>query len=177
MADHGEKAFEDQFHENWERVNSLLFRLVGDPAEADDLALEVFWRLHQTPPREREDSQIRAWLYRVATNLGYNHLRSRRRRQHYESLGGSLDLNSRESVDPAHEALRREEHARVQGVFRELKRGQAQIIALRYSGLSYAEIAAALQISPSSVGQLLARAEAEFEKQYRKLEETDGPSE
>jgi len=40
---------------------------------------------------------------------------------------------------------------------------------LRYSGLSYAEIAAALGIAAGSVGTLLARAEADFERRYRNL--------
>ena len=47
-----------------------------------------------------------------------------------------------------------------------MKPRSARALLLRHSGLSYAEIAAALPASPGSVGVLLARAEAEFEKQY-----------
>ena len=45
---------------------------------------------------------------------------------------------------------------------------------LRHLGLSYAEIAEALDLSPSSIGQLLARAEREFEQRYRHAEKSGG---
>ena len=49
-----------------------------------------------------------------------------------------------------------------------MKPRSAQMLILRHSGMSYAEIAAALDVSPASVGALLARAEKEFEQAYRK---------
>jgi RNA polymerase sigma-70 factor (ECF subfamily) len=49
----------------------------------------------------------------------------------------------------------------------------AQVLVLRHSGLSYAEIAAAMNVAVGSVGTLLARAEKAFERHYRALEETN----
>jgi DNA-directed RNA polymerase specialized sigma24 family protein len=46
---------------------------------------------------------------------------------------------------------------------------QSQLLILRYAGASYKEIAQALDISPTSIGPLLLRAEREFEKRYRAL--------
>ena len=46
---------------------------------------------------------------------------------------------------------------------------QSQLLVLRYSGMAYKEIASALNLSPSSIGPLLLRAEREFEKRYRAL--------
>jgi RNA polymerase sigma-70 factor (ECF subfamily) len=51
-------------------------------------------------------------------------------------------------------------------VLRQMKERDAQLLILRHSGLSYREIAAALDVAPGSVGTLLARAEAEFEQRY-----------
>jgi len=48
---------------------------------------------------------------------------------------------------------------------------QAQVLVLRHSGLTYAEIAAALDVSARSVGTLLARAERAFEEGWRKMGE------
>ena len=48
---------------------------------------------------------------------------------------------------------------------------QAQLLVMRHSGVSYKEIAAALNLSPTSIGPLLLRAEREFEKHYRAFEE------
>lgn len=156
--------FDALFQNHWERLCRSLYRLLGDWDEAQDLALETFERLHRNPPRD--PAYLQAWLYRVATNLGYNALRARRRRLHYEIQAGSQALESNE-VDPAAEAERRIQGVRVRRVLSEMKPRSAQLLLLRHSGLTYAELAAALDLSPASVGTLLARAEAEFEKLYR----------
>lgn len=83
-------AFEALFDQHWPRVYGVLLRLTGDPAEAEDLALEVFWRLHQHPPTRGDAANMGGWLYRVAANLGYNALRAARRRRHYEQEAGAL---------------------------------------------------------------------------------------
>lgn len=158
--------FEALFTEHWSRVYTVLFRLVGDPAEAEDLALEVFWRLYRRPPKDTNRLQLIGWLYRVATNLGYNALRAAKRRNHYEMEAG-IESNSRRSApDPAvitESALRRQQ---VHRVLVRMKSRSARLLVLRHSGCSYAEIAAILGISPSSVGTLLARAEREFESAF-----------
>lgn len=166
--------FEALFHEHWERIFGLLFRLVGDRAEAEDLAVEVFLRLYHRPPRVRTAPQLRAWLYRVATNLGYNALRARKRRARYERQAGIEDLEGRAPADPAGEAERRERRERVRQVLARLKPRSVRLLVLRHSGLSYAEIAAILKLSASSIGTLLARAEREFESQYRQLWNEEG---
>ena len=51
----------------------------------------------------------------------------------------------------------------------DLKPAQAQLLLLRASGHSYKELAAALEIEPASVGTMLIRAEAAFEKLYREI--------
>ena len=74
-------AFETLFQRHYDRVYGILFRLVGERGEAEDLAQEAFLRLHAHARRRRNsDDNVSAWLYRVATNLGYNALRDRRRR-------------------------------------------------------------------------------------------------
>jgi DNA-directed RNA polymerase specialized sigma24 family protein len=50
---------------------------------------------------------------------------------------------------------------------------RAQLLALRYAGLAYAEIADALGLSPTSIGPLLLRAEREFERIYSELAKED----
>ena len=56
---------------------------------------------------------------------------------------------------------------RVRAVLGALKPREAQLLLLRSSGLAYRELAATLGIAPASVGTLLARAEAEFERRFR----------
>jgi RNA polymerase sigma-70 factor (ECF subfamily) len=161
-------AFEATFQEHWERVYALVFRIVGDRDEAEDLALETFWRLHKRPPKRRDN--LAGWLYRVATNLGLNALRARKRRQRYEQEAGMRHLEAKPAANPAQEVERAEARARVRWVLTQIQPRSAKILLLRYSGLSYAEIAAAIGVSPNSVGTLLARTEREFEERYRALE-------
>jgi RNA polymerase sigma-70 factor (ECF subfamily) len=155
--------------EHWAGVCRVLYRLVGDWDEAEDLALEVFYRLHQRPPRDLD--KLRSWLYRVATNLGYNAIRARKRRRRYEEEAGVLRLERGESVDPAAEVERRQARARVRRVLAGMKGRQARLLILRYEGFTYAEIADVLNVAPGSVGTMLARAENAFERRYRALED------
>jgi RNA polymerase sigma-70 factor, ECF subfamily len=160
--------FDAFFQDHWERVCRALFNIVGDWDEAEDLALEAFLRLHRSPPREREN--LAGWVYRVAVNLGFNALRDRKRRRQYEMDAGGLALASDTGGDPAQAAEQRLERQRVRRVLAAMKPRSAELLILRHSGLSYAEVAAALEITPASVGTLLARAEAEFEKLYQQEE-------
>ncbi len=63
--------------------------------------------------------------------------------------------------------LREERRARVRAVLSALKPRDAQMLLLRADGLAYRELAETLGIQPGSVGTLLARAEAEFERKFR----------
>ncbi len=163
-------AFEALFLAHWPRVYGLLVRLVGDQAEAEDLALETFWRLYQRPPQERATSVangLDGWLYRVALNLGYNALRARKRRTAYEQSAGREAASRAVQPDPEAALEQAQERQRVRDVLSRLTARDAQLLLLRYSGLSYKELAAALKVAPASIGTLLARAEAEFEKRWQ----------
>ena len=160
LAEKDQVDFEALFQKNWERLNRLLYRLTGDYAEAEDLALEAFWRLWQRPPDSSE--ALAGWLYRVALNLGYNALRSRSRRQAYEWDAGQQALQENAPLDPASQAEASQERLRVQRVLSKLEPRQAQLLVLRSAGFSYREIAAALEVTPASVGTLLVRAEKAF---------------
>jgi RNA polymerase sigma-70 factor, ECF subfamily len=158
--------YESAFHTYWPRIHALLFRLTGDSDQAEDLALEVFLRLHRQPHLLGPDQNLAAWLHRVAANLGYNALRAVRRRQKYETEAGQFDLEDSPTLDPAREVERTAERNRVRLTLAAMKPRDAQLLLLRHSGLSYTELAATLQLNPVSVGKLLSRAEKEFEKRY-----------
>jgi RNA polymerase sigma-70 factor (ECF subfamily) len=166
QQDGEQAAFEALFQAHWGRVVQVLARLVGDPAEAEDLALDAFWRLYRQPPRQ--DQNLAGWLYRVATRLGLNALRARRRRQRYEESAGMDALHDEPPGNPAVMVEQAQEHRQVRRVLSLMKPRAAQLLILRHSGMTYTEIAAALDVSPGSIGTLLARAEREFEGRYLK---------
>ena len=161
--------FETLFQEHWARVYRLLQRLVGDPSEAEDLALETFLRLYNQRPRQEDGLNLGGWLYRVATNLGLHSIRSWKRRENYELTAGKFALENSEEESPAEILAQEEERQQVRRVLSKMNQKQSQLLILRHSGLSYKEIATTLNLAPASIGPLLVRAEREFEKQYRAL--------
>ena len=162
--------FEDAFNEHWDRVYEVLFRIVGERAEAEDLSLETFLRLYNRPPKFESWEKLAGWLYRVATNLGFNALRSRKRRSRYEEEAGHLAMDVHAASDPAKEAERLEEIQRVRQILSLMKPRDAKLLILRNSGFSYTELAVTLEVAPGSIGTLLVRAEADFEKRYRRID-------
>jgi len=161
---------EEAVQQYWERIYRVLFRLTGDPAEADDLALETFWRLWQKPPSDV--ANLGGWLYRVAMRLGLNSMRARWRRWQYEQHAGRRSLEETDTPLPESVAECAEERRLVRQVLRQLTERQAQLLILRHSGLSYQEIATALDIRAVSVGKLLERAEQDFFRLF--LDATEG---
>ena len=168
QVENGSTDFDVIFQAEWERIYAVLYRLVGDSAQAEDLALETFFRLHQRPPRT--GANLQGWLYKVATNLGLNHIRSRKRRTQYEIEAGKFSIEAAPTANPAVEIERAEDRLRVRQVLSQIKPRFAKILVLRHSGFSYTEVATALGVSPKSVGTLLSRAEKEFERRYRAME-------
>ena len=164
QAESVDTDFETLFQNHWSGVYSVIYRIVGDHAEAEDLALETFLKLHRRPPRDRKN--LSGWLYRVATNLGLNALRASKRRAHYENQAGTITHNQEFIRNPAAVLEQENERQHVRKTLTKMKKRSAKLLILRYSGFSYGELAETLGIRPSSVGTLLARAEKEFKRHF-----------
>lgn len=161
--------FEALFLEHWAPVYRLLCRLVGDPAEAEDLALETFVRLYRKGPQSGDEFNSGGWLRRVATNLGLHSIRSWKRREQYEITSGKHALEEAGEDRPAEILAQKEERHLVRRALAKMNERQSQLLVMRHSGFSYKEIAEALHLAPTSIGPLLLRAEREFEKHYKAL--------
>ena len=159
-------AFETLFREHYARIVAVLERVLGDRAEAEEAAMDVFFKLYEQPLPSDRSHNFGGWLYRTATRLGLDRLRAARRRKHYEEEAApDLSLASC-SPSPLDGVLQAETCRRVRATLARLKPSHAELLLLRSSGLSYKELAEALGVKPTSIGTLLARAEAEFEKKY-----------
>jgi RNA polymerase sigma-70 factor (ECF subfamily) len=155
-------SFDELFLRYYSRIYDVVFRLTGDAAEADDIAQETFIRLYRQPLPPGREHNVGGWLYRVAVNLGYNALRAARRRNTYEQ---AVDVAT--PADPEVVVTQHDERDRARAVLAELPPQQAQLLMLRHAGLSYKELALALDVASTSIGTLLARAERAFEARYR----------
>ena len=157
--------FDAMFRDHYPRVVALLARLTGDRAQAEEIAADVFCKVSQRGAGGGEDPA--PWLYRVATNAGLDALRSNTRRRRREEAAGVESVRLSGDGTALDGVLREERCARVREVLGDLKPRDAQLLLLRAEGLAYREVAEALGMQPGSVGTLLARAEAEFEKRFR----------
>jgi len=166
------ESFEALFSRHYDRVYGLLYRLVGNRAEAEDLAQEVFIKLYKHTAARRglfrlnRRQNIGAWLYRVATNAGYDALKMRKRRWQRDTLL-LPDPAGAPGAEQTVAAL--EEKARVRAALARLPKRQAQLLLMRQMEFSYAECAAACEVAPGSVGTLLSRAAAAFRKEYESI--------
>lgn len=158
-------AFERLFLRHYGRVYRALYGLVGNHEEAEDLVQETFLALYTHPPRPA-GAPLAAWLCRVALNCGYNTLRGQRRAAERDARATAPVAAN----DPHDAALRAEQRAAVRAALARLPERQGKLLLLRHAGLSYAEIAAALDVAPGSVGTLLIRAERSFQAEYERLQ-------
>lgn len=133
--------------------------IVKDGQEARDAVQEVFIKAMRESRFFERDFQIRAWLFRVVTNLCFNIVRDRRRR------GGILADMPEECVPQGRtkattdHVLGGELRAGMMGALQELSPNHREILLLRYyRDLSYAEIADALDIRLGTVMSRLSRA-------------------
>jgi RNA polymerase sigma-70 factor (ECF subfamily) len=154
--------FEAFFHAHYPRIARTIASLLGDPARAEDLALESFWKLWRNP--KAQGDKAGGWLYRTAVRMGLNELRRNGCRIRYESQADLAPTPP--TPEEAHSAA--EVRRQVRAVLAALDDRQAELLLLRSGGLSYAEVAAALSLNPASVGTLIARAQQAFRKEYIK---------
>jgi RNA polymerase sigma factor (sigma-70 family) len=163
------QSFEQLFLAIYPRLVAILRRMLGDCGRAEELANEAFLKLYTTvlPPAAKKN--LPGWLYRTAMNFGIDDLRTRSRHRRLEQEASRAQSSSSSHEDGLQHVLRAERQKRVRTVLARLKPESAQLLLLRATGHSYREIAAHLEIPGASVGTMLIRAEAGFEKCYLEL--------
>ncbi len=167
-----ESEFESVFFQYYTRVVQVLYRMLGDRAQAEEVASDAFMKLFEQQAPLAAYQNLGGWLYRTATRMGIDSLRSAARRRHYEPQAAEGLVGASDSSSPLDQVLRAERQGAVRAALARLKPVQAQLLMLRSSGLSYKEVAEALSINVTSVGAMLVRAEAAFEKAYRRTQKS-----
>ncbi len=162
-------AFEAVFLEHYARMVAVVQRVLGDRAQAEEIASDAFLKLYQQPSDPQRYQNLGGWLYRTASRLGIDALRTASRRREHDPEAGKRLAEASAVAGPLEDVLHAERVRNVRAALATLKPAQAQLLALRASGLSYKELAEAMGVKSTSVGQSLARAEAAFEKAYRRI--------
>ena len=158
---------ETVFRAAYPRIVGVAARVLGSRDEAEDVAQEVFLTFGRSsvPPGE-----VMGWLAVAAAHTALNHLRAGRRRTAREESAGGRDAVIGDVADAV---VARDERRRVRAALGRLPRRQAVALVLRHSGLSYAEVAAALDLSPGSVGTTVRRAESALREELNRHASSD----
>lgn len=157
----GDVAAFDALFRRWSGpLLRYLERMLRDAAGAEELVQEVFLRVHGARDRYAPEARFSTWLYRIATNLALNELRRPRRRDpHYstdEENAVPLASPSPAVDDVAHARRLAEVVERELGGLPERQRAALWLSAVE--GLSYSEVAEALDVTEKAVKALVHRA-------------------
>ncbi|HEX7998504.1 MAG TPA: sigma-70 family RNA polymerase sigma factor [Pyrinomonadaceae bacterium] len=168
-------AFDYLVTERSGEVYALLYRLTEDAEEARDLTQETFLRAFQSISRFRGDANLKTWLYRIALNQARNRWRWWRRRRRDVTVSLDAEAGQQEQPlsarlhavgnNPEQETLARERETSLRTALRSLSRSYREAVILRdVEGLSYEEIAAALEVSTGTVKSRISRGRLELRR-------------
>jgi len=150
------------FEEARDDVYRYLLTLGLHPPHAQEAAQEVFLRLYATLRKGEEIQNPRAWIFRVAHNLG---LKIRARQNSEEPYQPEIGVRyTPGQATPESELIERERMTRFHNAVEGLSEQQRRCLFLRLEGLRYPEIGSALGISASAVGEFLRRAMVRLKK-------------
>jgi RNA polymerase sigma factor (sigma-70 family) len=150
---------EDAFRTIHDRYRARLHAYVrqmlgGSQSDAEDALQDVFLRAYGALRSNARDIALRAWLYRVAHNRCIDHLR-----RPVPPPADVFDVSRTPAADPSTATERREDLRRLVQDVRRLPEQQRSVLLMReMDGLSYADLAAALDVTVPAVKSLLVRA-------------------
>jgi RNA polymerase sigma-70 factor, ECF subfamily len=158
------------------KVIKLVARLLRDPTEAEDVAQEAFVKAYRALGSFRGDSAFYTWLYRIAVNTARNSLASRQRRPlDYEaglseSEQNNVEARLKHDDTPEATALSEEIRVTVNQAIEQLPEDLRTAIVLReVEGLSYEEIAAAMDCPVGTVRSRIFRAREAIDRALKPL--------
>lgn len=170
------KAFDLLVRKYQHKIFGLLYRYVKDSAEVNDVAQEVFIKAWRALPKFRGDSQFYTWLYRIAINTAKNYLTAKARRPINDHLDitdpeeQALQARSKDIATPERLALTDELRDTVQAAIDDLPEDLRTAIVMReIDGLSYDEIAEAMECPIGTVRSRLFRAREAIDNRIEPL--------
>ena len=170
------KAFDLLVLKYQQRIMKVLSRYVRDPSEVQDLAQEAFIKAYRALPNFRGDSAFYTWLYRIAINTAKNFVVAQGRRPPNDDIEATeaeqYDGESalKDYASPERETLRDEIRETVFKAIEELPEDLKTAITLReLEGMSYEEIAEAMDCPIGTVRSRIFRAREAIDHQLRPL--------
>jgi RNA polymerase sigma-70 factor (ECF subfamily) len=173
-----EAAFNELVRRHQGPIFRLLERMLGDAAEAEDVAQEVFVSVFKSIESFRGDSALGTWLYRIAANHGKNRLKylARRRRDAARPLeevahGASEGSLSEREPTPAESLEGQQAQANLRKAFASLDEEQRLLVTLRdMESMSYEEIRVITELPIGTVKSKLHRARLALHERFAELQ-------
>ena len=154
------RAFEAIVNRELDRALAVARRVVGNDAEAEDVAQEALLRLWGRAAKWRPgQARIRTWLYRVSVNLSIDRLRQRKGELVAEPPEWSQPADQQQSIEQ--QELSRSMDSALQAL---PDRQRIALVLFHYEGASMAEVAEVLETSADAVESLLARGRRTLKK-------------
>lgn len=157
-------AFEELVLKYEKTVYNLALRMVGDRDDAFDMTQEAFIKAYGSLSSFRGDSKFSVWIYRIATNVCLDFLRSKSRKQQVsltvsdDDEDAQLDIPDPSSA-PEQQLIKKISMQSVEEGLKTLPDKQRQILVMReLGGMSYAEIGKALSLEEGTVKSRIFRA-------------------
>jgi len=175
----GDDAAFDYLLQKYRRpMQNFMYRMARNPAVAEELAQEVFFRIYRSREKYEANAKFTTWLYRIATNLAVNHARDTRheRPENIVSLD-EPDENTGAAMDVPDDSLTAEEmlmrRERLSAIRRRVEalpeRQRIAVVMHKYQQMDYREISLVLKLSQSATKSLLFRAYESLREQLKEF--------
>jgi RNA polymerase sigma-70 factor (ECF subfamily) len=151
------------------RVYGVALRMMGNAAEAEEVAQETFLRAHRAIRDFRGDAALSTWLYAIASRLCLNRLGAPERRRVRQEDTVLAELRDT-GPDPVEALERSELESALHRAIAELPEDRRVVVVLRdLEGLAYEEIAAALELPLGTVRSRLHRARMDLKEKLERF--------
>lgn len=175
------RSYELLVQRHMHRVYSVVYRVVCNKEEAEDITQEVFIKVFNGIKKFELQSSFSSWLYRIATNAALDHLDKIKRQQknavtlpgykddEQEEESDSLSRHPTQEAGPEDSSIQRELRECISRVLKQLDRQQASLLIMRdFEDLSYDEIARTLQVGLGAVKMRIHRSRLAFQECFNR---------
>lgn len=170
-----ERAFRDLVDMYRKDIYNLCLNIVANAEDAEDVAQEAFIQAYHSVNSFREGSQIKTWLYRIAINKCYDHLRWKKRKKRFSFIQPLYNKDDEPIEIPSnfqHPGIVLDNKETAALLFAALEslpdNQQTAFVLYETEGMDYKQIAETMDMSVSAVESLLFRARASLRKKLEK---------
>ena len=155
-------------------VYNLALSYVQNVEDAEEIVQDVFLKVHDRQNEFRGDSAVKTWIYRITVNTSLDYLKKQKaaKRSFLQRLSGKSVEEPAHFNHPGIQLEEKEAYGKLFGAINELPMQQkTALILLKIEGMSQAEAAEVMELSPKAVESLFQRAKASLSQKLQRAKE------